>query len=290
METKALSDQLLQVFHQVGEIRSRGGMSDSRADEELTGQIHDIRKKLATSKEVAEAATNLKEAEQRLSAIEQTIITNDAAIEKLQEQSPDLSELFRKREDLLAEIELGNAEEKNLVALDKEIDDKRRAAIKKWERTDQELDKIDQTVEGLKRKVDIERQNIARLTKELEECSLQAVLGIALDKAELYTKRATETVQLYREITTLSEIVQKHGWGNSFNGFLGKPFERDVLVPALHAPPFCGEYSSYTWKLFDLKHMEFAQQRAIGIRVAEIDELKKAGAVIANLSAHLMEE
>ncbi|RZI43703.1 hypothetical protein EGT07_08010 [Herbaspirillum sp. HC18] len=280
---KALSDQLHAVFLKVLTIRGKGGASDSRALEELAGEISDIRKKLATAKIITVTSEKLSAAKKTLASIGSTIAAKESAMAELDAKAPNLSERFVERGDLLAEIALGNAKESDLTAFDKKLESESKAVSKEWEGIDENLDEMGQMVNGLARKADTVRAEIAQLTEELSELSLQAVLAVALDKAEQYTKSAMETIALYREVTTLSTLVQTDGWGKQFNAFLGRPFDERVLIPALNAPPFSGEYREFAWRLFDLDG-DLRNFRRIAKHVPEVEALRKSGAIIPDAS------
>lgn len=287
--TSTLSEQLRAVFTKVWSIRARGGASSSRASEELVGEIADIRKKLASAKAIAAASEKLAAAKKALAVIESAIAAKESEMTELDAKAPNLSERFVERGDLLAEITLGNAKKGDLAAFDKKLEAESNEVRKEWEGIDQNLDDMEQMVKGLSRKAETVRAEIAQLTEELSELSLQAMIAVALDKAEQYTKSATEAITHYREVATLSELVQASGWGTQFNAFLGKPFEERALIPALNAPPFSGEYGGFAWVLFDGGRDSF-NHRPIGKRVSEVEALRKAGAVIPPIHSPLLDE
>ncbi|RJF96915.1 hypothetical protein D3870_21340 [Noviherbaspirillum cavernae] len=275
-----LTSQLFAAFSSANEIRSRG--ENDRTMEEILGEISGIRKKLAAPEVVAAAAKKLEGAKALLEKIKETIETKNAEMVQVNGQLPDMSPLFDKRTSLLADVELGIATATDLAALDEEIEAARERNCPEWQKGDKITEHIDQLIEGLQRKAECQAQEIEELTSELKEVSLQAILRIALDKAERYTKRAMETAQLYGEVLTLNKMLNAAHWGDHFNGLLGLPFEENALIPALNAPPFSGDRHPYGYFLLDVERMGIRNQ-PVCKRPPEIASLAEAGAIIPEI-------
>jgi len=266
-------------------------MSDGRALDELTEEIADIRKKLASSSMIESASKKLKEAQQKLTTIERLMAEKNVELTALFENQPTvLQDIYEKRSNLLAEIELGNASANDLTAFDKKYKPEIDKSYKDYDKRGEVEETISQLMEGLDGKAVALREEIALLSADVEEFSLQAVMGLALDKGARYTKLAVEAAQLYRELCTLNATAQAAGMGDDFNGLFGLLGAQSTpYLPALNVPPFVGEFGNNSWKIFDGAFM-WAHRRPFGVPVVELEPLRKAGAVIPALPSHLIEQ
>lgn len=279
---KSLSDKLHNLFSSVAGIRFKGGVSDGRALDELADEIADTKKQLASPSMIKATAEKLKDAQAKSVIIDRLIGDKTAEVNALCKSFSSLLQFDGPRGDLLAEIALGNASESDLASFDEKCKPELGKADKEWAKRDKMADTVGQSIEGLNRKAVTIRTEIDSLSTELHEFSLQAVIGLALEKGARYTKLAVEAAQLYRELHTLHETAKEAGMGKDFSGIFGLISRGNVLIPALNLPPFSGEFANNSWAIIDSSLMR-AHRRPIGAPVVELESLRESGAVIPTL-------
>lgn len=140
-----------------------------------------------------------------------------------------------KRQNLMAEIVLGNATEGDLKTLDEEILNEQKAIQGATNKVAPIIDKAQAALSGLGRKLQAAQDELLRLESRTSEVKNRFFVGEAEKVGAQFANHALHLKELYIRLVGLDEIIKKY----DVNGIMA-PTARRLFIPTFRLPQFEG--------------------------------------------------
>lgn len=170
------------------------------------GSFHDrssIDSEVSQTDEILAFQHELKEAEKKVSTLRSAIEEQKTLIAQAQASVPDVRDLTEKRENLLAEIATGGSSQEELRRLDEE----KEIVFKQWVKADEVIQHAEQTIAGLRRKLELADLEVA----SLDEIKKATLVRFLFDQAELagaeYARLAVSVGEKFKELMALHLLI-----------------------------------------------------------------------------------
>jgi len=230
---------------------------------ELIGCDHGI-----TLDDVITVQSDIKKAQDSADEIQTLINKHNKTIQDGVESRHTLNGLYQKRDDLRAELALGNASKSDLAALDKEIETEK----KKADDVDAKAKEAQYTAQGLQRKLipAIEKVN------ELQSISRAVVIQFLQGKMERliaeYSLAAQPLIEAFKQVHELSQLMVNEFKHPPVTG----PLHMQMCIPSFHLGDITGVVNQHSTALFSFRQGMDAGE-FIGVEVDDIKQMRELG-------------
>ncbi|WP_022946972.1 hypothetical protein [Methylohalobius crimeensis] len=150
----------------------------------------------------------------QIEGLEKLIEEQRQIVENSQAEVPALDGLYQKREDLLADLAIGQASKADMETLEAEISEaekNRDKAIQRAKRGEVKANQARQTIAGLERKIEPLRQELAEIEDKGPEVLRQLVRGEAEVLGKEYAELATALKNHFVRLVGLSMLLKSLG-------------------------------------------------------------------------------
>jgi hypothetical protein len=162
--------------------------------------------------EVLSLQGQLREAEAHAQSFREAIRRQEELIRNARAGVPGLPDLAGEREDLLAEIAMGKAQERDLHALDERISAGKKKHDEATASAQKTIGPAEATIAGLRRKLDRAEGEAHRIKAECKE-ALGRFLNVEVETAALeYVECAETLVRAYGKVYGLAQLARSHGF------------------------------------------------------------------------------
>jgi vacuolar-type H+-ATPase subunit I/STV1 len=210
---------------------------------QLTQERDDLKEQLAnfeylcTEEELLGYLKAHEEAKQKTADLRAAITKQDETIREANAGVPSMGDLLQQREDLLADIAMGNASGDSLETLDAQIGQKEKEIASAKAEAKKIVSQAQQVIAGLKRKMTEMEAKVKELKEEiLPEAIAHFLLTRAETACEEYVQIARELIEKHRQIVGLGTLLK-----NSV------PCGKNILA---------GKWNEFRIPAFDLKACE----------------------------------
>ncbi len=166
---------------------------------------------------VLEHQIQIETTQKTIAALSSAIGVQDAAIAKAQASIPQLADRASQRENLMAEITLGEAKEGDLHVLDEQIAKDKKAFDKANDSVAPLVDKARTIRAGLERKLNEAKETASRLESHSQEIRRLFLIQEAEKAAAVYIANAEALKLNYRHLRALEILINSQG-GKSIKG------------------------------------------------------------------------
>lgn len=245
-----------------------GGMSENEkrftvAREELTAELKQVREDTAQNEErckaldeeikqletielpacmiaicaedVMEHHRQIKQALAVAEGIQELIDAQNQLIAKAKAANPNVANRQQERYNLLADIAMGNAGEKDLKDLDAVIAKEQREVSTAEKEAEPLIEKANATVSGLERKLATANKTLQALESKSSEVAHRYFMGEAEKVAVQYVNSALILKEQHQRLLGLDLILSKHGGRG-----IVRPGARPIQIPLFLLPQFDG--------------------------------------------------
>ena len=148
--------------------------------------------------------------EREAERIRQAIADQEQKMESAWEAVPSIDALIEKRQELLAQKEIGEKIEADLVTVEKELEQGKQAVKKARTRAEAIEEQADEIVAGLNRLLEAKEKRAKELRQVVQPNAVKAFLLVRLDTigAE-YAKAASTLMEKYSHLAALGNILVK---------------------------------------------------------------------------------
>lgn len=228
---------------------------------ELEGCEHGI-----TLDDVMSVQEDIQKAQDDVDEIQTLINDYNITIQAGVESRQTLNSLYQKRDDLRAELAVGNASKADLTALDNKIDTEK----KKADDIDAKAKEAQYTAQGLQRKLTpaIERLN------ELQSASRKVVVQFLQGKMETiiaeYSLQAKPLIETFKQLHVFNQLMVNEFKCPSVTG----PLHMQMCIPAFSMKELNGVTYSTQGAVFSFRQgMDSGE--FIGIEVDAVEQIRK---------------
>jgi len=156
-----------------------------------------------TLDDVMAVQSDIQKAQNEVDEIQALISKHNTAIQAGVESRQTLNELYQKRDDLRAELALGNASKADLTALDKEIS----AEKEKADSTDTKAKEAQYTVQGLQRKLIPALGKVDELQSTSRAVVVQFFQGKLGRLVAEYSQQAQPLIETFKQVHALNQFM-----------------------------------------------------------------------------------
>jgi chromosome segregation ATPase len=208
----------------------------SREINELSNELENFGYLLGVD-EVLRYQEDVAQAEKKVTGFQTLIAVQEDIIQKARQAAPDsLDTLLRKREDILADISMGKATDKDLKALDEEIAAQDEAVIE-FNKT---ASQANQVIAGLQRKLSAAEDELNLLQSRRQDVFTEFLMGRAEILGEEYVELSMQLIDKYKQLVALDQII---GYPSRLTG----PIRDGFAIPTFRLKAFDGleQYGYY---------------------------------------------
>lgn len=185
------------------------------------------------AEDVEEHHRQIKQALAVVQGIRALIDAQNQLILKAQAAIPTATSRQQERYNLLADIAMGNAGEKDLKDLDVVIAKEQRAVSIAEKEAEPQIDKAKATVSGLQRKLEDANEALQALESKSPEVAHRYFMGEAEKTAALYVNHAMRMKELYLRLKALNMVTLPYDRSGFIIGVGG-----EIKIPLFKLPQF----------------------------------------------------
>jgi len=174
-------------------------------------------------------------AKSAIASIQSAIIKRQESITQARASIPATPDRRQERNDIMADIALGNAKTTELRAIDERIANETDVTQAAKEKVAQVISDTQATLDGLFNKLAIAQASLEEIESKTDDVALRYFMGVAEISAAQYVNHALAVKALYIKLSGLRFSIQKHG---------GKDVKaqgaNNIQIPKFNLPQFDG--------------------------------------------------
>jgi hypothetical protein len=167
--------------------------------------------KNAALERVLQHQNEIKAAEQTITTLEGAIATQRQAIQEVNSFTTNLPQLLQSREDLLADIAVGNSSKEALVPLNAQIESEQKVMDKHTANAAKLVPEAKATIAGLERKLEAARAELADLKGETRDHVHAFLMTEAERIGKEYSDAAMIVADRHRTLFAFDNLLRAYG-------------------------------------------------------------------------------